>query len=48
MSRIKRYNKSRNEGRQLFFKTVGITFLGLIALAAGFISAAYFSGVSVF
>lgn len=48
MSRIRRYNKSRNEGKQLFFKTVGLTLLGLLSLAAGFVSAAYFSGVSIF
>ncbi len=48
MSKIRRYENSRNEGLHLFFKTMGITLLCLMALAAGFVGAAYFSGASIF
>ncbi len=47
MDKIKRYEKSRNDGLRLFTKTALITLMCLLALAAGFLGAAFLSGASL-
>ena len=47
MDKIRRYEKSRSDGVRLFTKTALITLMCILALAAGFLGAAFLSGASV-